>query len=183
MKDITQNSKFDAQLLSPQNAGDGKIWAFVILPKKVSAALPRRGRITADGSINGLSFRVLLEPDGKKSHWFKLDKKLIKKSGMNIGEVAHFNIVAVEQEPKPAMPADLGSALKAYPEASATWKDTTNVAKLDWIHWITSAKQDKTRSKRISDACDMLASGKKRVCCFDTSGFYSKAFSAPRPKK
>jgi hypothetical protein len=26
----------------------------------------------------------------------------------------------------------------------------------------------------------MLASGKGRVCCFDPSGFYSKAFSAPK---
>ncbi len=27
----------------------------------------------------------------------------------------------------------------------------------------------------------MLASGKRRVCCFDPSGFYSKAFKAPQP--
>jgi hypothetical protein len=25
----------------------------------------------------------------------------------------------------------------------------------------------------------MLASGKKQVCCFDQSGYYSKAFRAP----
>jgi hypothetical protein len=25
-----------------------------------------------------------------------------------------------------------------------------------------------------------LAAGNKRVCCFDNSGFYSKAFSAPQ---
>jgi hypothetical protein len=50
---------------------------------------------------------------------------------------------------------------------------------MDWIHWITSAKQAKTRAKRIRDACAMLAAGKSRVCCFDQSGFYSKAFRAP----
>jgi hypothetical protein len=26
----------------------------------------------------------------------------------------------------------------------------------------------------------MLASGKRRACCFDRSGIYSKAFSAPK---
>jgi len=26
----------------------------------------------------------------------------------------------------------------------------------------------------------MLSAGKKRVCCFDSSGFYSKSFSAPK---
>jgi hypothetical protein len=50
---------------------------------------------------------------------------------------------------------------------------------VDWIHWITSARQPATRSKRIADACDMLASGKRRVCCFDSSGHYSKTFAAP----
>lgn len=175
-----KNSEFDAKLLCPQSPGNGDTWAFVILPKKVSATLPRRGRITVDGSINGNAFRALLEPDGQKSHWLKIDMKLIKKSEVNLGDVAHFEIVALEQEPKPETPADFASALKVSKEAKAIWEDTSNIAKLDWIHWITSAKQNKTRKKRINDACDMLASGKKRVCCFDTSGFYSKAFSAPK---
>ncbi|MDX1529484.1 MAG: YdeI/OmpD-associated family protein, partial [Gammaproteobacteria bacterium] len=47
------------------------------------------------------------------------------------------------------------------------------------IHWITSGKREDTRVRRIATACDMLASGKRRACCFDRSGMYSKAFSAP----
>jgi len=56
------------------------------------------------------------------------------------------------------------------PPARATWEATTTIARIDWIHWIESAKQAKTRASRIADAADMLASGKKRVCCFDPSG-------------
>ncbi|HEX5739012.1 MAG TPA: YdeI/OmpD-associated family protein [Hydrogenophaga sp.] len=89
-------------------------------------------------------------------------------------------IMPVEQEPEPEVPADLQAALSGSPEAKAHWTDTTTIARLDWIHWITTAKQAKTRAKRISDACNMLGSGKRRVCCFDPSGFYSKAFSAPK---
>jgi uncharacterized protein YdeI (YjbR/CyaY-like superfamily) len=88
--------------------------------------------------------------------------------------------MAVEQEPEPEIPSDLQEALAAAPEARAVWDDTTTIARLDWIHWITSAKQSKTRAKRVIDACDMLASGKRRVCCFDPSGYYSKAFCAPK---
>ncbi len=175
-----RRSQFDAQLLRPENPGNDSTWAFVILPRKVSAKLSRRGRITVSGAINGQAFQALLEPDGQKSHWLKVDIKLLKKSGVDFGEVAHFDIVALAQEPEPEIPADLASALKASPKAEATWEDTTTIVRLDWIHWITSARQAKTRTKRINDACDMLASGKKRVCCFDPSGFYSKAFSAPR---
>ncbi len=173
-------SQFSARLLRPEAFGDGNLWAFVILPKGASAKLPRRGRITAEGTINGQRFKTLLEPDGQKSHWLKIDEKLLKDSGIDFGDIAHIEIMAVEQEPEPEVPADLVKALKAYPEARATWEATTTIARLDWIHWIESAKQAKTRTKRINDACDMLASGKKRVCCFDPSGYYSKAFRAPQ---
>lgn len=173
-------SQFDVRLLRPEKPGRGNEWAFVILPKDVSAKLPRRGRTTVDGTINGQDFQVLLEPDGQKSHWMRIDETLLRKTGVDFGDVAHFEIVAVEQEPDPIAPHDLVSALNASPGALATWKSTTAIARLDWIHWITSARQAKTRTKRVNDACDMLAAGKKRVCCFDPSGYYSKAFSAPK---
>jgi hypothetical protein len=51
------------------------------------------------------------------------------------------------------------------------------------VHWIESAKQAKTRAKRVEGACDMLAKGKRRVCCFDPSGYYSKAFAAPQAEE
>ena len=109
-----------------------------------------------------------------------LVKSLLDAAGATIGAIANFNIAPVTQEPEPDLPADIQQALAASPEAQAAWHDTTTIARLDWIHWITSAKQAKTRQQRISNACDMLASGKRRVCCFDPSGFYSKAFSAPK---
>ena len=37
-------------------------------------------------------------------------------------------------------------------------------------------------ASRIESACDMLGSGKRRVCCFDRSGVYGKNLSAPAAK-
>ena len=136
--------------------------------------------MTVDGSINGYGFRAMLEPDGKLSHWLRVNEELLKTAGVNIGDMVTFEIMSVQQEPEPELPSDFQKALAVAPEARAVWDDTTTIARLDWIHWITSAKQSKTRLKRIKDACDMLASGKRGVCCFDPSGYYSKAFSAPK---
>jgi hypothetical protein len=178
MSNVT-SSQFKARLLRPEKA-DGKTpWAFAVLPKSASAKLPRRGRTTVEGTINHRPFQATLEPDGQLSHWMRVDKELLESSGVHIGDVVEFEIAAVEQEPEPDVPTDLQEALDATPEAQSVWNTTTSVARLDWIHWITSAKQTKTRAKRIADACDMLASGKRRVCCFDSSGYYSKAFRAP----
>ncbi|MDN3640878.1 YdeI/OmpD-associated family protein [Simiduia curdlanivorans] len=173
-------TQFTARLLKPLDLSKNEHWAFVILPKEISALLPRRGRTTVQASINGCAFTVLLEPDGQKSHWLPIDAKLLKAAQVSYGDDAQFEITPVEAEPEPDVPDDLNKALKAQPEALAVWQATTTIARLDWIHWVTTAKQAKTRAKRINDACDLLASGKKRVCCFDTSGFYSKAFSAPK---
>jgi hypothetical protein len=180
MTRVDTPSRFKAKLRRPQTLDNDSAWAFVVLPKAVSATLPRRGRTTVTGSINGHSFQATLEPDGEQSHWLPIGPALLAATGAEFGEIAAFEISPVEQEPEPAIPPDLQAALGAAPEARAVWEQTTTIARVDWIHWITSAKQAKTRTQRITDACEMLASGKWRVCCFDPSGCYSKAFCAPK---
>ena len=173
-------SQFKAKLLRPAKFCGDTSWAFVILPKDASVKLPRRGRTTIEGAINGHGFRATLEPDGQLNHWLRVNKELLETADVNIGDIVMFEIMSVEQEPEPEIPSDLQEALTTATQARAVWNDTTTIARVDWIHWITSAKQPKTRAQRISNACDMLASGKRRVCCFDPSGYYSKAFSAPK---
>jgi hypothetical protein len=133
-----------------------------------------------DGNLNGHAFRATLEPDGQLGHWLKVSRKLREAAGVEPGAVVQLEIAPVAQEPEPRIPADLCRALADAPEARALWSDITPLARRDWIHWITSAKRAETRARRIVNACDMLASGKRRVCCFDRSGAYSKSLSAPR---
>lgn len=179
MTQANTKSQFKATLLRPAKPGSDTSWAFVVLPKDVSQKLPRRGRTSVEGTINGKHFQETLEPDGQLSHWLQVSRALYESAGANVGDIVRLEIMSVEQEPEPQIPFDFQKALAAVPEALRVWDDTTTIARLDWIHWITSAKQSKTRTKRIGDACDMLAAGKKQVCCFDQSGYYSKAFRAP----
>jgi hypothetical protein len=172
-------SRFKARLLRPAKPGGDTSWAFVVLPRDVSTTLPRRGRTSVDVTLNGVAFQATLDPDGQLSHWLRVDAEIREAAGVDFGDVVELAVTPMEREPEPALPPDLQKALAASPEARAAWDDTTTLARLDWIHWMTSAKQAATRVKRVSAACDMLASGKGRVCCFDQSGYYSKAFNAP----
>lgn len=181
MAPMDTKSHFHARPLRPKEPVGGE-WAFVVLPLEASAKLSRRGRTTVAVSMNGYRFEALLEPDGQKSHWFRIEAQALESARATIGQEAEFEVSALGQEPEPEVPNDLAEALRDAPESLATWDATTTIARIDWVHWITSARQARTRAKRINDACDMLASGKKRVCCFDSSGFYSKAFSAPEPE-
>jgi hypothetical protein len=159
----------------------GDSWTFLILPKNASAKLPSRGITAIEGTINGCAFQAVLEPDGQKSHWLKVQRKLSEAAGTKAGDVVTLEIAPAAKEPEPEVPADLRKALAAAaPKARKLWSDITPNARRDWIHWITSAKQSETRARRIKNACSMLAAGKRRVCCFDRSGFYSKSLTAPK---
>lgn len=145
-----------------------------MLPAAASKQLPTRSMVTVDGTFADQPFQATLEPDGHGSHWLKIDKSLREAAGAAVGDSIALEIAPVHKEPEPKVPADLKQALAANPAAKATWADISTVARRDWIHWITSGKKAETRVKRIDTACDKLAGGNRRACCFDRSGMYSK---------
>jgi hypothetical protein len=182
--------RFKAKLLRPamesarpraDQCEKGDSWTFLILPKNASAKLPSRGMTAIEGIINGVPFQAVLEPDGQKSHWLKVDRKLREAAGAEVGDEVTLEIAPAAKEPEPEVPADMRKGLAAAaPKARKLWSDITPIARRDWILWITSAKQPETRARRINNACSMLAAGKRRPCCFDRSGFYGKSLSAPK---
>jgi Bacteriocin-protection, YdeI or OmpD-Associated/Domain of unknown function (DUF1905) len=174
---VTKRIRFKAKLHRPR--AKGGTWSFLVLPRAASARLPTRSALTVEGSINGHAFRAAIEPDGRKSHWLKVPKKLRESAGAEAGDVVQLEIAPSAKAVEPVVPADLRKALAAAPEARALWSAITPVARRDWILWVVSAKQPETRARRIRNACDMLGKGKRRVCCFDRSGFYSQTLSAP----
>ena len=172
---------FKAKLCRPAENAKTRSWSFLVLPKNASAKLPSRGMTAIKGTLNGFPFQATLEPDGQKSHWLKVDRKLSEAAGAEAGDVVALDIAPAAEEPEPAVPSDLRKALAAAAsKARALWSDLTPIARRDWIHWITSARRPETRVRRIKNACSMLAAGKRRVCCFDRSGFYNKSLSAPK---
>jgi hypothetical protein len=173
--------RFNAKLLRPAEREKADSWTFLILPKNASAKLPSRGMTAIEGSLNGVSFQAVLQPDGQKSHWLRVDRKLSEAADAEAGDVVALEIAPALEEPRLTIPADVRKALAAAaPKAKQLWSDITPIARRDWIQWITSAKQEETRARRIRNACSMLAAGKRRPCCFDRSGFYSKSLSAPK---
>ena len=142
-------------------------WTLLRLPESASAKLPSRGMLMVEGTINGSLFQAALQPDGKGSHWFKVDKTMLEAAGADAGETVTLAIEPTKIWPEPEVPADLKNALAAAPQAHALWMDTTPNARWDWIRWIGSTKQPKTRRRRIETACSKLKAGERRPCCFN----------------
>jgi hypothetical protein len=158
--------RFNAKLLWPEATEGIGSWTLLTLPKSASAKLPSRGVTMVEGTINGFPFRDALEPDSKGSHWLRVDKALRGAAAADTGDTVTVELTRIGEEPEIRVPMDLRKALAAAPLAQAFWSEITPVARRDWILWISSAKQPETRRSRIEKACDMLSSGKRRVCCF-----------------
>lgn len=85
---------------------------------------------------------------------------------------------------EPPLPADLRQALAAAPLAEAAWRELTPIARRDFAAWIDSAKQPETRRRRIARACENIAAGKRRPCCYAVvpMDFYKAIGAAPTAK-
>jgi hypothetical protein len=153
--------RFEAKLF---NIG---AWTLLKLPGSASARLPSRGMTMVEGTINDFRFQAALEPDGKGSHWFELDKTMRKAVGVEAGDTVMLAMEPVKEWPEPKVPADLKNALAAAPQAQALWMEITPGARWDWIRWIRSTKQSETRRRRIEVALSKLRAGDRRPCCFN----------------
>jgi len=149
---------------TPIKIGD---WTILRFPESASAKLPSRGMTLVEGTVNGFRSKIVLEPDGKGSHWFKVDSKLRKAASINTDDKVKMIFKPSKEWPEPQMPADLKKALIADPEAYDLWTDITPMARWDWLRWIRSTNNQETRKRRIEVALSKLKADKRRPCCFN----------------
>ena len=67
-----------------------------------------------------------------------------------------------EPKPAPTLHPDFAKALNAAPKAKAVLDGFPPSAQREYVEWISDAKQDATRSKRIATAIEWLSEGKRR---------------------
>lgn len=148
-------------------------WTILRLPEEASAQLPSRGMTMVRGTINGVPFKAVLEPDGKygpglkPSHWFRPDKLLLDEAKAAADDTVSVSLEVTKEWTEPEVPKDVKKALSSSPKAKALWKDITPMARWDWIRWIRAVKTPETRQKHIEVMLDKLTRGMRRPCCFN----------------
>lgn len=142
-------------------------WILLKLPQSASIILPSRGMTMVMGTINSNPFQTVLEPDGKGSHWFRVDETILKEAKAGAGDTVRLEIEPTKEWVEPDMPADLKKALADSPKAQALWMDITPGARWDWIRLIRAVKTPETRQKHIEVALSKLNNGMRRPCCFN----------------
>jgi hypothetical protein len=105
-------------------------WTILRLPESASAQLPSRGLALVEETINRLHSKIVLEPDGKGSHWFKVESHLREAAGIHLGNIVTMAIEPSKEWPEPEVPEDLHQALISAPQANDLWGKLTPMA-----HW------------------------------------------------
>jgi uncharacterized protein YdeI (YjbR/CyaY-like superfamily) len=69
-----------------------------------------------------------------------------------------------KKPPKPelATPDDLRAALDSEPKAAATFDAFSPSCRREYVEWVVEAKRPETRAKRVAQAVEWMAEGKKR---------------------
>ncbi len=142
-------------------------WIILRLPDSASTQLPSRGMALVEGTINGVQSKIVLEPDGRGSHWFRVDSGLREAAGIGAGDLVTIAVEPSKDWPEPEVPADLSQALASDPQANALWVQITPMARWDWLRWIRATNNQETRSRRIEVALSKLKAGERRPCCFN----------------
>jgi Domain of unknown function (DUF1905)/Bacteriocin-protection, YdeI or OmpD-Associated len=150
----------------------------VRLPEEASGRLPSRGQVAVQGSINGHQFQTVLEPDGLKGHWIRVDEELQHAADIGAGDMVSFAIEATRDWPEPDVPPDLATALAAAPQKIRDmWIDITPMARWEWVRWVNATASLATRQRRVEVTISKMNSGKRRPCCFDLSACTDPAVS------
>ncbi len=143
-------------------------WCIALFPKETSLLLPTRGMTLVSGTLNNMPFESALEPDGKGSHWFRVDALLCQTAKVTIGDSVSICVRPLETWFEPEVPLDLIQALDRTDQLDV-WQSLTTKARWEWVRWIRFTKNPDTRQKRIDVTCSKLNDGKRRPCCFDLS--------------
>ena len=140
------------------------------LPETASQKLPSRGQVAVRGTINGVEFQAVLEPDGDHGHWMKVDDSLQHAAGISAGDSAALDIEVTRDWPEPSVPQDLATALAGAPQKiQDLWSEITPMARWEWVRWVNATKNPDTRGRRVDVSISKMTSGKRRPCCFNLS--------------
>lgn len=140
----------------------------VLLPEEASVKLPSRGQVYVTGMLDGQEFSTVLEPDGRWSHWIRVDDALQRAPGLRQADKVSLTLTTKDTWPEPKVPPDVADALEDAPQkVQDKWHDITPMARWEWIRWINATARDETRAIRIEKTISKLAGTHRRPCCFN----------------
>ena len=128
----------------------------VDVPKRVSDALGKTGRVPVTGTIDGYRIRATFVPKGGGRHRLFVNGKMREAVGADTGDRVSFILRIDTRSREIAVPKDVAAAFRRVKGATAVFNGFTPSKQRGLLRWILDAKRDDTRKRRIDKVIEHI---------------------------
>ncbi len=147
---------FQAVLERPEAVGS---WTFMHVPFSVEEKFGTKSQVRVKGTVNGVSYRSSLMPNGDGSHYMVVNKDIRDQAGVTQGDTVQVTMELDTEAREAIAPDDFQSALDLDDAARIAFDKMAYSHKKEYINWIEEAKKAETRASRIEKAIVKLQQG------------------------
>ncbi len=147
--------KFKAKI----EAGDGG-GAYVLFPYDVEREFGTKGRVAIKATFNGVPYTGSLIKYGNPQHMLPMLKAIRQESGKDIGDTVAVEIWKDEEARTLDVPAPFKEAMGKH-GVLPVFERLSYTHRREYCRWITEAKKEETRLRRLQKAVEMLRDGVK----------------------
>jgi len=130
--------------------------AFIEFPYNVEEEFGVKGRVKVVATFDGYEYRGSLVKMGSPCHWLGLTQQVRSAIGKNPGDSVHVVLRKDDVPREVEIPADLGRLLDENPDAKRWFDGLAYTHRKEYVRWITEAKRQETRDKRLFKAIEMM---------------------------
>lgn len=158
MKPGNLKHSFDAII---QSTGDRTQAAFIAIPFDVEEIYGTRGQVKVNATFDGHPYHGVIANMGTGCHIIGVRKEIRKVIGKSIGNKIKVTIQQDLSERTVELPPDFESDLKKDEKARLFFDALSYTNRKEYVVWISSAKKQETRIKRLKETIGKLLEGKK----------------------
>jgi len=147
--------------LTGELVAKGPAAAFILNDDQVATVGEGAKRFPVVATVNGYTWRTSVARMGGE-FMVGLNKEVRAGAGAEAGDTVTLEL-KLDREPRSVeIPPALAEALDADPEAKATFEGLAFTHRKEFARWIDEAKREETRARRVTQALDMIRTGRTR---------------------
>jgi hypothetical protein len=134
--------------------------AYVVFPHDVEKEFGTRGKVPVQATFNGVAYRGSLAKYGQPEHILGVAKAIREEIGKQPGDTIDVVLWKDEEERTVEVPPEFQKLLKKEGLLPA-FEKLSYTHRKEYCRWITEARKEETRTRRLGQAIEMLKKGIK----------------------
>ncbi len=147
--------QFKAKIQASDGGG-----AFVLFPFDVATEFGTKGKVSVKATLGGVAYTGSLMTCGGAQHMLAVVKAIRQEIGKGPGDVIDVEVWKDEGPRELEVPVSLKKVLKRE-GLKPFFEELSFTHRKEYCRWISEAKKEETRAKRLEKAVEMMRKGVK----------------------